>query len=380
MAKPAGPRCNLRCVYCYYIGKEASLPRGPGRLPLDVLERYIDQRFRASRGPVVHFEWHGGEPTLAGLEYFRAIVRMQRAHLPPGRTVSNGLQTNGCILNGAWADFLAKERFSVGLSLDGPADLHDAFRRSADGAATHSRVVHAHALLRERGVFVNVLCVLHARNAAQPDRVYDFFRDLGATHLQFLPLVEGSVGAGSIAAQPEAVGEFLCRVFDRWIGEDVGRWVIQDIDEALRPAHGLPHALCVHRETCGDVAVLERDGGFYACDHFVDADHLIGNLHERTLADLAADPRMIAFGDAKRDTLPGTCRACDVLAWCNGGCPKDRAPADEGEPVGVNRLCAAYRMFFRHCRPELDRLAAHLRAGRPLREFSGIPRSPSRPG
>lgn len=370
MAKPAGPLCNLRCTYCYYLGKEAALPRSPGRLPLDVLEDYIHQRLRASRGPVVHFEWHGGEPTLAGLDYFRSIVRMQRTHLPPGRTVSNGLQTNGCTLNGAWAGFLAKERFSVGLSLDGPADLHDHFRRTADGAATHSRVVQAFSLLRERGVFVNVLCVLHARNAAEPDRVYDFFRDLGATHLQFLPLVEGSVGAGSFAALPETIGEFLCRVFDRWIGEDVGRRVIQDIDEALRPAYGLPHALCVHRETCGDVAVLERDGSFYACDHFVDVDHLIGNLHERPLAELAADPRMIAFGDAKRGTLPGTCRECDVLPWCNGGCPKDRAPASAGEPGGVNRLCLAYRMFFRHCRPGLERLAAHLRAGRPLREFS----------
>jgi uncharacterized protein len=366
MAKPAGPRCNLRCAYCYYLGKEAALPRSPGRLPLDVLEAYIHQRLRTSRGPVVHFEWHGGEPTLVGLDYFRSIVRMQRAHLPPGRTVSNGLQTNGCILNGAWADFLAKERFSVGLSLDGPADLHDAFRRTADGAATHSRVVRTFSLLRERGVFVNVLCVLHARNAAEPDRVYGFFRDLGATHLQFLPLVEGSVGAGSIAARPETIGEFLCRVFDLWIAGDVGRRVIQDIDEALRPACGLPHALCVHRETCGDVAVLERDGGFYACDHFVDADHMIGNLHERTLEDLAADPRMIAFGNAKRDTLPGVCRACDVLAWCNGGCPKDRAPG------GVNRLCPAYRMFFRHCRPGLERLAAHLLEGRPLREFSPV--------
>jgi uncharacterized protein len=375
MVKPAGPRCNMRCAYCYYLGKEAVLPRGPGRLPMDLLERCIGQRLQGSSEPVVHFEWHGGEPTLLGLDYFRSIVRMQLAHLRQGRKVSNGLQTNGYLLNGAWAGFLAREGFSVGLSMDGPAELHDAFRRGADGGDTHSRVERAYLLLKERGVFVNLLCVLHSRNAAQPDRVYDYFSGLSATHLQFLPLVAGSAGAGTIAAEPEAVGEFLCRVFDRWINEGVGRMVIQNIDEALRPIYGLPHAICIHRETCGEVAVLERDGGFYACDHFVDVDHLIGNLRERSLGDMAADLRMIEFGNAKRDTLPSACRECDVLPWCNGGCPKDRAPAASGETGGVNRLCPAYKRFFGHCRPELTRLAAHMRTGHPLREFRPMVRA-----
>ena len=368
MAKPAGPRCNLRCSYCYYLGKEAVLPKGPGRLPVDVLERFIAQRLEASGEPVVHFEWHGGEPTLLGLEYFRSIVAMQRAHARKGRKVSNGLQTNGTLLNGAWAVFLAREGFSVGLSMDGPAELHDEYRRGADGDGSHAKVERAYRLLREHGVFVNLLCVLQSRNAAEPDRVYDYFRGLGASHLQLLPLVKGSAG-GACAADPEAVGAFFCRVFDRWMAEGVGAMVIQNFDEALRPIYGLPHALCVHRETCGEVAVLERDGGFYACDHFVDADHLVGNLHEWSLGDLAADPRMVSFGNAKRDTLPSACRECDVLAWCNGGCPKDRGPADHGEPGGINRLCPAYRRFFRHCRPELTRLAAHLHEGRSPREF-----------
>lgn len=371
MAKPTGPRCNMRCSYCYYLGKEAVLPRAPGRLPTDMLERFVAQRLEASTESIVHFEWHGGEPTLLGLEYFRSIVRMQRAHLPPGRKVSNGLQTNGLLINGAWAGFFAAEGFSVGLSLDGPAVMHDAFRRDTDGGATHARVERSFLLLKERGVFVNVLCVLHARNATAPDEVYDYFRRLGVTHLQFLPLVDGLARAGTAAA-PEEIGRFLSRVFDRWIREDVGRIVIQNIDEALRPIAGLPHALCVYRETCGQVAVLERDGGFYACDHFVNADHLIGSLRDRTIAELAADPRMIAFGDAKRATLPKVCRACDLLAWCNGGCPKDRTPAAPGEPGGINRLCPAYREFFLHSRPELTRLAAHMRAGRPLREFAPL--------
>jgi len=388
MAKPAGPRCNLRCAYCYYLGKEAVLPRAPGRLPVDLLERFITQRLDASTEPVVHFEWHGGEPTLLGVDYFRAIVRIQRTHLPPGRKVSNGLQTNGTLIDGAWAKFLAEEGFSVGLSLDGPAEMHDAFRRTSDGGGTHAAVERAWSLLKDRRVFVNLLCVLHARNAADPDRLFDYFRGLGATHLQFLPLVEQTAGGGGAAgggagggraaeppahdASPRVIGAFLCRVFDRWIGEAVGRMVIQNIDEALRPLYGLPHALCVYRETCGEVAVLERDGGFYACDHFVDADHLVGNLKERGLADLAADTRLVRFGDAKRDTLPRACRECDVLSMCNGGCPKDRAPAAPGETGGINRLCPAYKGFFSHARPELTRLAAHMRAGGRLRDFAPL--------
>jgi len=342
------------------------------RLAWHLYERGEEVTATLSRilGPLVQ------DGTLTDEGRRRALVETVRhrahtfvEHVRPGQEVSNGLQTNGCLLNGAWAGFLAREGFSVGLSMDGPAALHDAFRRSADGGATHARVERAFALLKERGVFVNLLCVLNARNAKDPDGVYDYFRGLGATHVQFLPFVAGRAGSAKAEAEPEAIGEFLCRVFDRWIREDVGRMVIQNIDEALRPIYGLPHALCVHRETCGEVAVLERDGGFYACDHFVDAEHLIGNLRERSLADLASEPRLIEFGNAKRDTLPRACRECGVLSSCNGGCPKDRGAAPPGEPGGTSRLCRAYTMFFEHSKPGLVRLAAHMRSGSPLREF-----------
>jgi uncharacterized protein len=365
MAKPAGPGCNMRCGYCYYLRKSALFPPGAWRMSEGLLERFVLQRLRASPGPTTHFEWHGGEPSLLGLDYFRFVVRVQKDNCPPGRTVTNGIQTNGLLMDNAWARFLREERFSVGLSLDGPADLHDAFRITAKGEATHAKVTAAFQLLRQWGVFCNILCVLHARNAAEPDRVYDFFRGIGVTHLQFLPLV----GAGAAAASAEAFGAFLCRVFDTWIRLDVGRIVIQTFDEALRPIYGIPHALCIHRETCGDVAVLEHDGGFYACDHFVDSGHLIGNLKEQTLSDLVADPRLGRFGEAKRDTLPRICRKCDVLSSCNGGCPKDRTAAGPGGEPGLNALCPAYKKFFRHSRPGLFRLAAHMKEGRSLRSF-----------
>ncbi|HUI73280.1 MAG TPA: radical SAM protein, partial [Spirochaetia bacterium] len=292
MAKPVGPACNMRCGYCYYLGKAGLFEPGPWRMPEDLLERYIRQRLESAAGPTVHFEWHGGEPTLLGLDYFRTIVRIQKAHRPSGRRITNGIQTNGLLLDEQWARFLAEEGFSVGLSIDGPADLHDSFRRTASGDATHAQVTAAFHLLKKNKVFCNALCVLHGANVAEPERVYDFFRDLGVTYLQFLPLVIPARGGGveSPTATAEAIGAFLCRIFDRWLQEDVGRVVIQTFDEALRPIYGVPHALCIHRETCGDVAVLEHDGGLYMCDHFVDPDHLVGNLTRQTLTDLMADP------------------------------------------------------------------------------------------
>ena len=370
MAKPAGPACNLRCGYCYYLSRASLFPAGAWRMDEALLERYVAQRFAASPGPVTHFEWHGGEPTLLGRDYFRLIVRLQKKHRPPGRAFTNGIQTNGVLLDEEWARFLAQERFSVGLSLDGPADVHDAVRPDAAGRGSHARAVASFRRLAAAGVFCNVLCVLHAGNASEPDRVYDFFRDLGVRYLQFLPLViRAEAGVSPPTAPAEAVGAFLCRVFDRWLRQDVGRVVIQTFDEALRPVYGMPHALCIHRETCGDAAVLEHDGGFYACDHYVDPAHLIGNLRERSLAELAADPRMAAFGAAKKEALPRVCRECDVRISCNGGCPKDRfLTTVDGEP-GLNYLCAAYQAFFRHSRPDLQRLAAHMKEGRPLRQF-----------
>jgi uncharacterized protein len=376
MVKPAGARCNLDCAYCYYLAKGRMFPHSPQpRMADDLLEDFIRQRLEGSAGPATHFEWHGGEPTLLGLDYFRRIVAFQQAHRPAGRLISNGLQTNGTLLDDAWARFLAQERFSVGLSLDGPAECHDAFRVTAAGHGSHAEAVRGFRLLRRHGVHCDVLCVLHSANTHRPLEVYRYFRELGVTHLQFLPLVQPEGPAG---AAPEAIGAFLCAVFDEWIRNDLGRIAVQTFDEAFRPAAGQPHALCTFRETCGDVLVLEHEGSVYPCDHFVDPGHRLGNLRQQTLAALSADPALAAFGRRKRGGLPARCRACEVLAWCNGGCPKDRILAEpDGEP-GVNWLCPAYRRFFRHCRPVLARLAAHWKVGRPLRAFAPARKAPAR--
>ena len=367
MAKPTGPQCNLGCKYCYYLGKDQLFPADtPRKMSDELLERYIAERIATAVGSKVHFEWHGGEPTTLGLPYFRRIVELQRRHHRPGFSVSNGLQTNGTLLDADWARFLSETNFSVGLSLDGPAEMHDAYRVNKGGYPTHRQVVKAFQLLQKRKIHTDVLCVVHAANVGKPKEVYRYFKDLGVRYLQFLPLVEREgEGVSDRTPAPEAVGEFLCTVFDEWVQSDVGRIVIQFFDEALRPACGVPHSLCLFRETCGDVLALEHDGSMYPCDHFVDPQYRLGNLEADSFFELLSRPELAEFGDRTRSTLPSSCLNCEVLAWCNGGCPKDRiAVSAKGEP-GLNYLCKGFQRFFRHCQPAMDELAERWRAGKP---------------
>ncbi|OGK88301.1 MAG: anaerobic sulfatase maturase [Candidatus Rokubacteria bacterium GWC2_70_16] len=371
MVKPIGALCNLGCDYCYYLDKQRLYPDAAApRMPDDLLEAYIVQHIAAAPRPLINFQWHGGEPTLLGLDYFRKIVALQRKHQPAGRQITNGLQTNGTTLDEEWCRFLAAEGFFVGLSLDGPQALHDRHRVTKGQKPTHKAVMRAFRLLQQHRVRLDILCVVHADNAGSPMAVYRFFKEIGARHLQFLPFVEplrdGSGGVTLHSVPPLAYGEFLCAIFDEWVRQDVGRVTVQLFDEAARPACGLPHALCHFREECGDVPVVEHNGDFYACDHFVDPAHRLGNIRETPLAALLDSEPQIRFGQAKRETLPRYCRECDVLALCNGGCPKDRfIKTPDGEP-GLNYLCAGFKRFFAHSRPALERLAAVWRAGQPM--------------
>ena len=258
--KPVGAACNLACRYCYYLGKGvSSAGDATARMPDELLEEYIVQHIAASPEEVIRFSWHGGEPTLLGLDAFRRIAGLQRRHCPAGRTIANGLQTNGLLLDEEWGRFLAAERYAVGLSLDGPRAFHDRHRLTRDGRSSFEETLRGYRILRRHGVAVDILCVVGAGNVRHPDEVYGFFKRLGASHLTFLPLVErrpdapGGVAPESVPA--EAWGRFLCAVFDEWVDGDIGRVKIQIFEEAARTAFGQEHSLCLFRPECGDIPV-----------------------------------------------------------------------------------------------------------------------------
>jgi uncharacterized protein len=370
-AKPAGARCNLDCHYCYYLQKELLYPEAtPFRMPDDLLEEYIVQQTAIVPGAEILFSWHGGEPTILGLDYFRRIVELQRKHRPDGKQIVNSIQTNGILLTDEWCRFFAAENFGVGLSIDGPRTLHDPYRVTKDQKATHRQVMHGYRLLRSHKIPVDILCVVHERNVRYPLDVYRFFEEIEAQYLSFIPLVEpepaGQGGVSERTVPAEAFGDFLCAIFDEWVRHDVGRIIVQSFEEAARPAYGLEHSLCVFRPTCGDVPVIEHNGDFYQCDHFVTPGHRLGNIRETPLGKLLESAAQEAFGRAKQETLPRYCQACDVRSMCNGGCPKDRIiHTPDGEP-GLNYLCAGYRRFFTHCRPYTLQMAELRWAGQPV--------------
>ena len=372
MVKPIGSICNLDCKYCYYLSKRDLYPDASTfKMSDEVLERYIVQHIAAAPTETILFSWHGGEPTILGVEFFRRAIELQRKHAPAGREILNGIQTNGTLLDEEWCKFLAEEKFYVGLSIDGPRDLHDFYRVDKNDRATHKQTLQAFRMLRRHGVHVDVLCVVNSKNVRQPLSVYRFFKDLGVRFLQFLPMVgrapDGAIRPESVPA--EAYGEFLNEIFDEWIRHDTGQIVIQNFDEASRPYLGMDHALCIFRETCGDVVALEHNGDLYSCDHYVDRNHRLGNLRDRTLSEMLDDSFQHEFGRKKAD-LPNYCRQCEFLNLCNGGCPKDRIIATpEGEP-GLNYLCAGLKKFFKHTQPYFRQLAALQQAGMPIEELS----------
>ena len=365
--KPAGAACNLDCQYCYYRDKRSLYPAsGALRMTEDLLEECIVQHIRAVGGPEVVFSWHGGEPTTLGVDFFRKAVEIERKHRPAGWRMRNGIQSNGVLLDEDWCRFLAAEDFRVGLSLDGPAELHDPYRVTLGGQPTHRLAMRGYQLLRKHAVRADILCVVQSLNVHHPLTVYRFFRAIGASFLGFLPAVEQAPGTATGVSphtpSADAYGTFLCHIFDEWIERDTDRIAVQTFEEAARPALGMEHSLCVFRETCGQVPVIERNGDFFPCDHYVDREHLLGNIRDTPLAELLNSPAQRAFGEAKRDALPRCCRECEVLPMCHGGCPKYRfirTPDGEG---GLNYLCAGLKRFFLHSRAPIARLVARGRA------------------
>lgn len=373
MLKPRGPICNLDCKYCYFLSKERLYPDSTFRMDADLLEAYTRQYIAAQPGPEITFAWQGGEPTLMGLDFFRQAVAYQQQYNRPGTHIGNTLQTNGVLLDDEWCQFLKAHDFLVGLSIDGPRDLHDAYRVDKGGRPTFDRVMRGLQLLKEHKMAFNVLTTVHAANGDHPLRVYHFLRDeVGAQFMQFIPIVERDNATGfqegnqvterSVGAAQ--YGAFLTAIFDEWVRRDVGRIYVQIFDVALGAWLGQQPALCIFRETCGDALAMEHNGDLYMCDHYVEPDGFLGNIGEQEIIQLVTSPEQRAFGQAKRDTLPDYCRRCEVRFACNGGCPKNRfIETPDGEP-GLNYLCAGYRSFFNHVDAGMRFMAGELRARR----------------
>lgn len=361
--KPVSSQCNLGCSYCYYLEKHHLYPeKHTSRMSEELLEEYILQHIAASPDPMVRFSWHGGEPTLWGLDNFRRIVDLQGKHRSRQQTISNGIQTNGTCLNGDWCRFLSEEGFKVGLSLDGPQELHDRYRLTKDGKSTFEQVMRGFRLLQQHRIFPEILCVVNDVNVMYPLHVYRFFKEIGAGYITFLPLVErdsqAAEEAGERSVPAEAWGAFLTVIFDEWINRDIGRIKVQIFEEAARTAFDQEHSLCIFRPVCGDIPVLEHNGDLYSCDHFVNKRHRLGNITETPLVELLESPKQREFGRKKLAALPRYCRECEVRAMCHGGCPKNRFLKTPDGEEGLNYLCSGYKQFFNHCRPFVNEVAA----------------------
>lgn len=370
LAKPTGSTCNLQCAYCFYLKKEALYPGSRFRMSDEVLENYISQLIASHRTDQVTVAWQGGEPTLMGVDFYRRAIALQEKHRRPGMTFENTLQTNGTLLNDEWCEFFRENNFLIGISIDGPRELHDTYRVNRAGEPTFDRVMRGLRLLQKHNVEYNILVTVNRLNADHPLEVYKFFRDeVQTSWLQFIPVIErlseGQVTAfqkgstvSSRSVRPEQWGNFLTTIFDEWVRKDVGKIFVQTFEAAVRSWLNLPSSgMCIFDPTCGHGLALEHNGDLYACDHFVEPMYLLGNILQTLMTELAGSDRQKKFGRDKLDRLPRYCRDCEVRFACHGECPKNRfLTTPDGEP-GLNYLCAGYKSFFNHADRSLKILA-----------------------
>ncbi len=370
MAKPTGARCNLDCAYCFFLKKDRLYPGSTFCMTDEVMESYVRQTVESQQATIA---WQGGEPTLMGLDFFRRVMAAERKHAKPGQQIENTIQTNGVLLDDDWCRFLRDNHFLVGISLDGPRELHDAYRRDKVGHSVFDKVVAAVRLMQKHSVDFNILCTVNAVNSQYPIEVYRFFRDeLKAQYLQFIPIVERANASGSQdgcavtdrTVPADSYGTFLNAIFDEWVKRDVGAVFVPVFDSVLASYVYGTSSVCVFRPTCGDALALEHNGDLYSCDHFVEPAHLLGNITTTRLTTLATGEKQRAFGQAKSAGLPKTCRDCRFLFTCHGECPKNRVlTTADGEP-NLNWLCAGLKAFFAHTEQPMKAMAALLKQGR----------------
>ena len=377
MAKPVGSQCNLACRYCYYLEKKGLYPQST-RMIMDegLLERFISQYIAAQTQREVLFVWHGGEPLLLPLDFYRKVLVLQQKHAH-GHVIDNSLQTNGTLLTDDWCKFLKDNHWLVGVSIDGPQVLHDAFRKNKSGRGSFADVVKGMDMLNRHGVEWNAMAVVNSLNAEHPKEFYHFFRDMGCRYIQFTPIVE-RVGASSplvnlskddkLDMTPETVsprqwGNFLCSVFDEWVPNDVGEYFIQIFDATLANWLGVEPGVCSMARSCGNALAIEHNGDVYSCDHFVFPDYRLGNIRQESLVSLVYGERQNEFRKMK-SSLPTQCRRCSFEFACHGECPKNRLCHTVDGETGLNYLCSGYLQFFRHVAPYMDFMAEEWRADR----------------
>ena len=384
MLKPVGSKCNLRCTYCYYLDKASSVYSGREPvMSLELLELCIRDFCDSCDLPELTVEWHGGEPLLAGMDFFRSALAFERKY-SRGRPVRNTLQTNGTLLDAEWAAFFRDNGFLIGLSLDGPENIHDCFRMSPSGGGTFRGVMHGLEVLQRGMVEFNTLTTISKAGEGRGAEVYRFLKDVGSRYMQFMPVYEhiiqvphSSSGASCIAppsaeksvpapwsVAPEAFGRYMCDIFDSWVCGDVGQYFVLTFDAALSSWCGVQPGICTFCESCGGNLTVEHNGDIYPCDHFVYPQWRLGNIRDISLRDAATSGRLASFGVSKRNSLPPVCLRCEWMPACCGGCPKHRFVSSSGDIRPLNALCSGYRLFYSHIAPVMDKMKALLSEGR----------------
>lgn len=384
MAKPMSSTCNLNCTYCYYLEKEKLYAsKSSYRMNDAVLELFIKQYIEAQEVPVVSFIWQGGEPTLKGVDFYRRALEFQKKYAG-GRKIENSLQTNGTLLNDEWCVFLKENNFLVGISIDGPQEIHDLHRPTKAGSPSFDKVMKGISLLKKHKIEFNTLTVVNNNSAKYPLEIYRFLKEIGSTYIQFLPVVERKAQMDDInllslispaykaaskvtewSVKPLDYGNFMITIFDEWVRNDVGKYFVQLFDVTLANWVGEHPGLCVFAETCGDAMVIEHNGDVYSCDHFVYPEYILGNIKNTPLKDMARSAPQYAFGRSKLTSLPNYCIQCEYRFACHGECPKHRfETTPDGEP-GLNYLCQAYKMFFSYVHPYMQYMGDELAQQRP---------------